>query len=107
MTTMPRRSLLLAGGSAAALLAVGVSAPAASAHRAFDPNTSVLDWNRTLLRLVRTRGAQPATVHATRSFAMMHVAVHDAVVTAGSHEHVAGLHASPVAAAAQAAHDTL
>jgi len=110
MTTMPRRSLLLAGGSAAALLAAGVPARAASAHRSFDPNTSVLDWNRTLLRIVRTHGAQPATVHPTRSFAIMHLAVHDAVVAAGSHvagAYVRGLHASPVAAAVQAAHDTL
>jgi len=37
--------------------------------------TVVLDWNRALLRLVRTPGTQPATVHPTRSFAVMHAAI--------------------------------
>jgi PAP2 superfamily len=39
----------------------------------------VLQWNRTLLIIVRTPGAQPATVHPTRSFAIMHAAIYDAV----------------------------
>jgi membrane-associated phospholipid phosphatase len=39
----------------------------------------VVQWNRTLLQIVRTAGAQPATVHPTRSFAMLHVAMYDAV----------------------------
>ena len=39
----------------------------------------VLQWNRTLLVIVRTLGAQPATIHPTRSFAMMHAAIYDAV----------------------------
>ena len=39
----------------------------------------VVKWNRTLLVIVRTRGAQPPTVHATRSFAIMHAAIYDAV----------------------------
>jgi len=39
----------------------------------------VLQWNRTLLAIVRTAGAQPATVHPTRSFAIMHAAIYDAV----------------------------
>jgi hypothetical protein len=39
----------------------------------------VVQWNRNLLVLVRTAGVQPATMHATRSFAMMHVAIFDAV----------------------------
>src|ERR1700757_689327 len=39
----------------------------------------VLQWNRTLLTIVRTKGAQPATIHPTRSFAMMHAAIYDAV----------------------------
>ena len=40
----------------------------------------VLQWNRTLLVIVRTPGAQPATVHPTRSFAIMHAAMYDAVI---------------------------
>jgi hypothetical protein len=39
----------------------------------------VVEWNRTLLTIVRTPKAQPATVHPTRSFAVMHAAIYDAV----------------------------
>jgi hypothetical protein len=39
----------------------------------------VVQWNRTLLTIVRTPGAQPATVHATRSFAILHASIYDAV----------------------------
>src|SRR2546425_12027930 len=41
--------------------------------------TAVVQWNKTLLLIVRTPGAQPATVHPTRSFAMLHAAIYDAV----------------------------
>ena len=40
----------------------GTSTPTAGVR---DGGTIVLDWNRALLRLVRTPGAQPATVHPT------------------------------------------
>jgi hypothetical protein len=43
------------------------------------PVNPVLQWNRTLLVIVRTPGAQPAMVHPTRSFAIMHAAIYDAV----------------------------
>jgi hypothetical protein len=39
----------------------------------------VIQWNKTLLVIVRTPGAQPATMHSTRSFAIMHAAICDAV----------------------------
>src|SRR5882724_336423 len=39
----------------------------------------VVQWNRALLAIVRTPGAQSATVHPTRSFAIMHAAIYDAV----------------------------
>ena len=38
------------------------------AHGAVD---EVVQWNKTLLTIVRTAGAQPATVHPTRSFAII------------------------------------
>src|ERR1044071_2356877 len=41
----------------------------------------VLQWNKLLLQIVRTPGLQPATNHSTRSFAMMHLAIYDAVNT--------------------------
>jgi hypothetical protein len=43
------------------------------------PVNPVVQWNRTLLTIVRTPGAQPPTVHPTRSFATMHAALYDAV----------------------------
>jgi hypothetical protein len=43
------------------------------------PVNPVVQWNRILLGLVRTPGVQPATVHPTRSFAVMHAAIYDAV----------------------------
>jgi hypothetical protein len=74
----------------------------------------VILWNRTLLTIVRTPGAQPATVHPTRSFAIMHAAVYDAVNSIDrSHApylvELSGVsrNASQDAAADQAAHDVL
>jgi hypothetical protein len=52
-----------------------LSSPAATA-----PSVNpVVQWNRALLEIVRTVGAQPATVHSTRSFAILHAAIYDAV----------------------------
>src|ERR1700724_2600070 len=39
----------------------------------------VIEWNRTLLVILRTAGAQPPTIHSTRSFAILHVSIFDAV----------------------------
>ena len=74
----------------------------------------VLQWNRALLVIVRTPGAQPATIHPTRSFAIMHTAIYDAVNTIDRTNRpylvqltgVSG-HASLDAAAAAAAHEVL
>jgi hypothetical protein len=74
----------------------------------------VVQWNRTLLVIVRTPGAQPATIHPTRSFAIMHAAIYDAVNTIDrTHRpylvQLTGVlgHASLDAAAAAAAHEVL
>jgi hypothetical protein len=74
----------------------------------------VVQWNRTLLVIVRTPGAQSATVHATRSFAIMHAAIYDAVnVIDRTHKaylvRLSGVShfASQDAAAAAAAHEVL
>lgn len=40
---------------------------------------AVIEWNRTLLAIVCTPGAQPATIHSTRNFAMLHAAIYDAI----------------------------
>ncbi len=47
-----------------------------SATAAINP---VVTWNVALLKIVRTAGAQPKTIHPTRSFAIMHAAIYDAV----------------------------
>ena len=39
----------------------------------------VIQWNRTLLQVLQTPGAQPATIHPTRSLAITQLAVYDAV----------------------------
>jgi membrane-associated phospholipid phosphatase len=82
-----------------------------SAAKSVNP---VVQWNRTLLVIVRTPGAQPATVHPTRSFAIMHAAIYDAV-NAIDRTHKPYLvcltgvsrFASQDAAAASAAHEVL
>lgn len=74
----------------------------------------VVQWNKTLLTIVRTPGAQPATVHATHSFAILHAAIYDAVnAIDATHEpflvrveHVSP-QASQEAAASSAAHEVL
>ena len=86
-----------------------------SSNDAFTDSVSqVIQWNRILLSIVRTPGAQPATVHPTRSFAIMHAAIYDAV-NAIDRTHAPYLvkvdgvrkHASQEAAAAGAAHEVL
>jgi hypothetical protein len=51
----------------------------ASSATSIEQVNPVIEWNRTLLVIVRTPGAQPATIHSTRSFAMLHAAIFDAV----------------------------
>src|SRR5580704_15087558 len=46
---------------------------------ATQPVNAVIEWNRTLLTIVRTPGAQSPTIHSTRNFAILHVAIYDAV----------------------------
>jgi hypothetical protein len=89
------------------LLCVSLSAQAQSVN-------PVVQWNRTLLVLVRTTGAQPATIHPTRSFAIMHAAIYDAVnAIDGTHSPyvvdlpTVSVSASQDAAAAAAAHAVL
>src|SRR6266404_2592563 len=109
----------------AVALSVGLSCQmteAATAHMSdhLGPPSSapsidpVVQWNKNLLAIVRTPGAQPATVHPTRSFAIMHAAIYDAVnaidrTHAEYLVHLSGVprDASQEAAAAAAAHAAL
>jgi hypothetical protein len=96
--------------SSVALTAQLSGAPAFTAQ-SIDP---VVQWNRNLLAIVRTPGAQPATIHPTRSFAILHVATYDAVNAIDQTHNpyavrFAGVsrRASQPAAADAAAHDVL
>src|ERR1700730_10298733 len=60
--------------SAGAVTAVATDAPRGS-------RTIGVAWNKTLLKVLSTPGAQPATVHPTRSLAILHAAIYDAVVS--------------------------
>ena len=78
------------------------------------PVNAVVEWNRTLLAIVRTPGAQPATIHSTRSFAILHAAIYDAVnnIEPRFSPYLVRLpdvprSASKIAAVDQAAHDVL
>ena len=96
--------------ASAALTAQLRGAPALTVQ----PIDPVVQWNRNLLAIVRTPGAQPATIHPTRSFAILHAAIYDAV-NAIDQTHTpyavrfAGVsrRASQPAAADAAAHDVL
>src|SRR3984893_14824901 len=104
------KRLLFAGTTVAALTAANL-APAIA--QATQPVSQVVQWNRMLLVIVRTPGAQPATIHATRSFAIMHSAIYDAVnAIDGTHKPYLvrpgpSHFASQEAAAAAAAHEVL
>src|SRR5689334_12906163 len=104
------KTLLLAGTTIAALAAANLAPVMAETTK---PVSQVVQWNQTLLVMVRTPGAQPATIHPTRSFAIMHAAIFDAVnAIAGTHKpylvRLSASHfASQEAAAAAAAHEVL
>ncbi len=77
-----------------------------------EPNEDViLQWNRVLGQTLQIPGAQPPTILPVRSFAMMHLAMFDAVnsidrsYTPYLTEVRGTRNASIKAAAAQAAHD--
>jgi hypothetical protein len=123
---MKQRTLPLAGllglvlmFGAATAAGAGPFAPATrdrsgtSAENARDSGAVVIAWNQELLRIVKTPAAQPATVHPTRSFAILHAAIYDAVVsiTQDDPPYLVSVQAShearPDAAAATAGHDVL
>ena len=80
---MAKRLFTLGLGGAGLLIPAGTFAitqhddpsTAASAQ----PVNAVIEWNRTLLSIVRTPGAQSPTIHSTRNFAMLHAAIFEAV----------------------------
>ena len=104
------KTILLAGTTVAVLAAASLAPVMAQATQTV---SQVVQWNKTLLSIVRTPGAQPATIHPTRSFAIVHAAIYDAVnAIDGTHKpylvRLSASHfASQEAAAAAAAHEVL
>jgi hypothetical protein len=112
-------SFLLISANFFALASVAHSASLTEVDRKLEDTPThalnpVVQWNRKLPAIVRTPGAQPATMHSTRSFALMHAAIYDAV-NAIDQRHKPYLvtlpdvppNASQEAAAATAAHKVL
>jgi hypothetical protein len=109
-------AVIAGGGTAAfALTRSGKSTGADRSGIAFRAGSgaSVVDWNKELVDIVKAPGNQPATVHPTRSYALLHAAMYDAVVSIThadqpyAFEVSADPGARPDAAADQAAHDVL
>ncbi len=102
-----RRTLAVLGFLCAGIVVLANESAAQSVN-------PVLLWNGKLLMIVRTPGVQPATIHPTRSFAIMHAAIYDAVnaIDKGHSPYAIELtgvsrFASQDAAAATAAHEVL
>ena len=101
--------------AAALLCSLLAATPAVAKPRAHRTQSArpVVDWNRFVLTLQGTPGVQPATVQPTYELAIIHAAIHDAVVSVdhSGRPYLAGVLASrlasPEAAADAAAHDTL
>jgi hypothetical protein len=81
--------------------AIALSCTALCAQQA----NAVIQWNRTLLALLRTPGVQPAAIHPTRNMAILHVAIvaaihsaptapEDAVIAAAAHTVLLSLYPS-------------
>src|SRR5260370_37458734 len=101
-------SPLLTAGTNSNVAANGNAANGSSASGAI-----VIAWNKELLHIVLRPGAQPATVHPTRSYAILHAAIYDAVVsiTRDAPPFLFSVNAPSTAradaATAQASHDSL
>jgi PAP2 superfamily len=122
---MKKKTLILASSIGLALVIVSVvatlvltpvltpQATSASGNAANASGAIVIAWNKELLKIVRTPGAQPATIHPTRSYAILHAAIYDAVVsiTQDAPAYLFSVPAPSTAladvAAAQAGHDAL
>ena len=95
------------------VFALALPAAGALAGSRASSGAPVIHWNQTLLSIVNTPGAQPANIQPTRSFAILHAAIYDAVNAIDrSHEPYlisvrAPRGASETAAADAAAHTAL
>src|SRR5436305_4077518 len=118
---MKKKNMLILATSIGIVVVIGAlvaafvisSALATGADGSRGSGAIVIAWNKELLHIVKTPGAQPTTVHPTRSYAILHAAIYDAVVsiTRDAPAYVFSVNAPrsarPDAAAATAGHDTL
>lgn len=99
--------------SAATAIASNGSKASAAPPAGGDSGAIAIAWNQELLHIVQTPGAQPATIHSTRSFAILQAAIYDSVVsvTRDDRPYLVSVPAAGGArvdaAAAQAGHDAL
>jgi membrane-associated phospholipid phosphatase len=99
--------------TAASAIATGNNGKASVTPAGGASGAIVVAWNQELLQVVKTKGAQPATVHPTRSFAILHAAIYDAVtsITKDGSSYLISVDAPRGArvdaAAAEAGHDAL
>jgi len=115
LATLVIATLAVGSTSVAVADSVGSKDGADGARAGLGPHGAaiVVAWNRELLHIVQTPGAQPATVHQTRSYALLHAAIYDAVVsiTRDGRPYLVSVDANPGArpdaVAAAAAHATL
>jgi hypothetical protein len=116
-----KKKMILATSIIAIFLVIGsvvttlvlTSTKATGTNSAGDSGAIVIAWNKELLHIVQTPGAQSATVHPTRSYAILHTAIYDAIVSINRDAPAYLISVSspssarPDAAAAEAGHDTL
>jgi membrane-associated phospholipid phosphatase len=105
---------ILGGATAAAASNMTAhSRTGSTADGAAGTGAPVVQWNQELQAILKLPGAQPATVHPTRSYAILHAAIYDAVVSITHDDRpylfevTARRDARPDVAADQAAHDVL
>src|SRR6202162_1789311 len=105
--------IVLGIGTAGVATAVAGNGSRASAPPGAGSGAIVVAWNQELLHIVQTPGAQPATIHPTRSFAILQAAIYDSGVSITRDDRPylvsvpAARGARVDAAAAQAGHDAL
>jgi membrane-associated phospholipid phosphatase len=103
-------TLAISGSAARAGTPVAPAVAAPTDATSLDP---VIQWNRVLLGILNTPGAQPATIHATRNLAILHAAIYDAVdsIERKSAPYIVSIksprRADPVAAASAAGYTVL
>src|SRR5260370_17355993 len=80
---------LVIGSLVTALVISSTKATGASSNATADgaraSGAIVIAWNKELLHIVQTPGAQPATIHPTPSFAILHAAISNPVFSIPPH----------------------